>query len=232
MLRAAVFDMDGLMFDSERLVYENWQKMMDEQGYQYSIEDFRMTVGKRKNEVQHFYFNKYGSDFPYWEFSERGKKMYVDYIHQNGIPVKKGLYEVLTYLKDNNFKIALATSTSRQTSVMNLKSAGVLKYFDVLVCGDDVKNGKPHPEVFLTAAQRLSQAAKDCVAFEDSINGIKSAFAAGMVTVMVPDFLQPTNEIMPMINCLCRDLNESIEFIKNIDGQYPKCYNNTKYSLI
>lgn len=215
MLKAAVFDMDGLMFDSERLVYNNWQKMMDESGYPYSIEDFKLTVGKRKAEVQHFYFDKYGKDFPYWEFSERGRKMYVDYVLQNGIPVKKGLYELLSYLKGENFKIALATSTSRQTSEMNLKSADVLNYFDELVCGDDVKNGKPHPEVFLTAATRLGIAPENCVAFEDSINGIKSANAAGMVTVMVPDFLQPTEEILPMINCLCKDLPESIEFIKN-----------------
>lgn len=74
MITAAVFDMDGLMFDTERLVYENWQKMMDSSGYPYSLEDFKQTVGRRKMEVQRFYFGKYGDDFPYWEFSDKGKK--------------------------------------------------------------------------------------------------------------------------------------------------------------
>ena len=200
MLRAAVFDMDGLMFDTETLVYQNWQKMMDEAGYPYSLDDFKQTVGKRKAEVQNFYFGKYGAEFPYWDYSEKGRGMYLDYVAQYGVPVKP--------------KIALATSTSRKTSVLNLESAGVTAFFDTLVCGEDVTNGKPHPEVFLTAAERLGENPADCIAFEDSINGIKSAHAAGMVTVMVPDMLQPTDEIIPMIDCLCESLEQSIPFIE------------------
>ena len=209
MIKAAVFDMDGLMFDTERLVYDNWQQMMDERGYDYSIEDFKQTVGRRKAEVQNFYFGRYGADCPYWKLSERGKKMYVDKVKRDGIPVKPGLYETLSYLKEKGCKIALATSTSRPTAEFNLESAGVTEYFDALVCGGDVKNGKPHPEVFLTAAEKLGLSPESCAAFEDSINGIKSAYAAGMVTVMVPDFLQPTDEIRPMISFLCADLSEA-----------------------
>ena len=145
MLRAAVFDMDGLMFDTETLVYQNWQKMMDEAGYPYNLDDFKQTVGKRKAEVQNFYFGKYGAEFPYWYYSEKGRGMYLDYVAQYGVPVKPGLREVLTYLKEKGIKIALATSTSRKTSVLNLESAGVTAFFDTLVCGEDVTNGKPHP---------------------------------------------------------------------------------------
>ena len=214
MIKAAVFDMDGLMFDTERLVYDNWQQMMDERGYEYSIEDFKQTVGRRKAEVQNFYFGRYGVDFPYWELSEHGKQMYIDKVKRDGIPVKSGLYETLSYLKEKGCKIALATSTSRQTAEFNLESAGVTEYFDALVCGGDVKNGKPHPEVFLTAAAALGEKPEDCIAFEDSINGIKSAYAAGMTTVMVPDFLEPTDEIRPMIGFLCKSLEESILFME------------------
>lgn len=211
MITAAVFDMDGLMFDTERLVYENWQKMMDERGYDYSLEDFKQTVGRRKLEVQRFYFGKYGDDFPYWELSEKGRKMYVERVKADGIPIKKGLIELLEFLKGRGIKIALATSTSRQTAEFNLEISDTAKYFDSLVCGDDVKNGKPHPEVFLTAAERLGSRPESCVAFEDSINGIKSAFAAGMVTVMVPDYIAPTEEIKGQISFLCNDLAQSIE---------------------
>ena len=214
MHKAAVFDMDGLMFDTEMLVYRNWQRMMDEAGYPYDLDDFKETVGKRKAEVQNFYFGKYGADFPYWDFSEKGRGMYVDYISEFGVPVKQGLRELLSYLKEKGFRIALATSTSRKTSVLNLESAGVTEFFDTLVCGEDVTNGKPHPEVFLTAAERLGEKPEDCIAFEDSINGIKSAHAAGMTTVMVPDMLQPTGEILPMIDCLCESLEQSIPFIE------------------
>ena len=216
MLKGAVFDMDGLMFDTERLVYENWQNMMDERGYDYDLDFFKTTVGKRKNEVQRLYFDRFGDDFPYWELADLGKARYIERIKAEGIPIKKGLIELLTFLKERDIKIALATSTSRQTAQLNLEISDTAKFFDALVCGNDVVNGKPHPEVFLTAAERLGADPENCVAYEDSINGIISAHDAGMTTVMVPDYIAPTEEIMPMINYLCGDLAESIEKIKEL----------------
>lgn len=206
--------MDGLMFDTERLVYQNWQKMMDERGYDYNLDFFKTTVGKRKNEVQRLYFDRFGDDFPYWELADLGKQIYTERVKAEGVPIKKGLIELLTFLKERNIKIALATSTSRQTAEMNLEISATAKFFDALVCGNDVVNGKPHPEVFLTAAERLGEKPGECVAYEDSINGIKSAYGAGMVTVMVPDYIAPTEEITPMISFLCDDLAQSIEKIK------------------
>jgi beta-phosphoglucomutase-like phosphatase (HAD superfamily) len=97
---------------------------------------------------------------------------------------------------------------------MNLEISDTARFFDELVCGNDVVNGKPHPEVFLTAAKRLGAKPENCLAYEDSINGIKSAYSAGMVTVMVPDYIAPTEEIMPMISFLCDDLAQSIEKIE------------------
>lgn len=213
MLKGAIFDMDGLMFDTERLVYENWQRMMNERGYAYDLEFFKLTIGKRKKEVQNIYRGRYGADFPYWELADHGKQLYTDRVKREGIPVKKGLYDILNFCRDNNVKIALATSTSRQTAELNLRAANVTEYFDALVCGEEVKNGKPHPEVFLTAAKKLGLAPQQCAAFEDSINGVRSAYAADMVTVMVPDFLQPTDEIRPMITFLCADLSQAKEYL-------------------
>ncbi len=213
MLKGAVFDMDGLMFDTERLVYDNWQRMMDEYGYPYDIEFFKQTIGKRKAEVQNIYRSRFGDDFPYWSFADEGKARYIEQVDRDGIPVKKGLYDILDFCRENGVKIALATSTSRQTTEFNLRSAGVSDYFDALVCGEEVKNGKPHPEVFLTAAKKLGLSPESCAAFEDSISGIKSAHAAGMITVMVPDFLDPTEEILPMISYLCRDLTEAKAYL-------------------
>ena len=212
-MTGAIFDMDGLMFDTERLVFENWLQMMTELGYAYDLDFFKQTIGKRKKEVELIYRNTYGEAFPYWELADRGKARYVRRVKAEGIPVKKGLFDILNRLKDRHIKIALATSTSRQTAAMNLTLAGVSDYFDALVCGEDVTNGKPHPEVFLTASERLGLAPCECLAFEDSINGIKSAHAAGNITVMVPDFLQPTDEIVPMIDYLCEDLSQAADRI-------------------
>ena len=216
MIKGAVFDMDGLMFDSERITYNGWQKLMDENGYEYSIDVFKQTVGRRKKEVEQFYYSKYGKDFPYRKLSEIQRNNYINFVMAKGAPVKKGLYEILEFLKDNDIKIALATSTSRQTSLINLESAKVEKYFDTLVCGEAVTTGQPDPEAFLTAAKKIGIEPEQCVAFEDSFNGIRSAFAAGMTTVMVPDFIQPTDEILTMVNYLCNDLSNAIEVLKNV----------------
>jgi HAD superfamily hydrolase (TIGR01509 family) len=120
---------------------------------------------------------------------------------------------LLDFLKQNNIKMAVATSTSRQSCERMLKKSGAFPYFDEIVCGDDVTNGKPNPEVFLKASEKLGIEPKSCIALEDSINGIKSAYSAGMTAIMVPDFLQPTDEIKPMISILCKDLTEVINHI-------------------
>ncbi len=213
MINGAVFDMDGLMIDSERVVYENWQRIMDENGYDYDVEVFKQTVGRRKLEVEQFYYQKYGRDFPYPEFSNLCRERYVNRVKTEGIPLKKGLIELLDSLKSKGIKLAVATSTSRATTDINLSKTGLNRYFDALVCGEDVKNGKPDPEVFLTASQRLGLAPEECVAFEDSINGIKSAYSAKMTTVMVPDMVMPTDEVKPMISYLLNSLDEAIEIL-------------------
>lgn len=212
MINGAIFDMDGLMIDSERIVYNGWQRLMDERGYNYDIEVYKQTVGKRKKEDEQFYYEKYGSDFPYAELSNIQRESYIKLVKTEGVPAKKGLYEILEFLKKGGVKIALATSTSRSTTLLNLRSLNVESYFDALVCGEDVVNGKPHPEVFLIAAEKIGVAPENCVALEDSINGIKSAFAANMTTIMVPDYVQPTDELLPMISCLCKDLLQAKDF--------------------
>lgn len=214
MLSGAIFDMDGLMFDSEHLVYKIWQEMLTTDGYSYSPDIFKQTIGLRRNSSEKIYKSIFGQDFDYDGYKEKSHNIFIDRVVREGVPVKKGLYEILEYLKMQDFKIALATSTSSQTAIRLLKMAGVYEYFDALVCGDDVKHGKPHPEVFLTAAKQLGLAPQCCAAFEDSINGIKSAYSAGMTTFMVPDFLQPTSEIMPMIDFLCRDLSQAADFMQ------------------
>ena len=214
MIKGAVFDMDGLMFDSEKLVFENWKKMLTELGYEYNIEIFKNTIGLRTDETKRYYNSLYTEGFDYDALKIRSRKMFFDRIEREGVPIKKGLYELLDFLKQNNIKMAVATSTSRQSCERMLKKSGVYPCFDEIICGDDVTQGKPHPEVFLKASERLGVNPENCIALEDSINGIKSAFSAGMITIMVPDFLQPTDEIKPMISCLCKDLTEVIEYVK------------------
>lgn len=215
MIKGAVFDMDGLMFDSERITYEIWQTMMDEKGLEYSLDIFKKTIGLRVDESEKLYKKIYGETFEYQPLRNRSRTTFIDRVTSEGVPIKKGLFELLEYIKSQNLKTAVATSTSSQTALKVLKMAGVYDYFDDFVCGDSVVHSKPHPEVFLTAAQKIGVSPTDCVAFEDSINGIKSAYCAKMTTVMVPDYLQPTDEIRPMISFLCSDLSKAVQFLQS-----------------
>lgn len=216
MIKGAVFDMDGLMFDTERLVYRIWQRTMDENGYNYSFDIYKKTVGKRTAEVKVFYKELYGESFDYQELREKANVYFYEYIEKEGVPVKKGLLNILKYLKSKEMKISLATSTGSKTALDLLDKAEVTRYFDKFVCGNMVKNGKPHPETFLTAARELSLKPEDCIALEDSINGIKSAYNAHMKPIMIPDLLEPTEEIKPMIFALCKDLDEVIPVIEKM----------------
>lgn len=214
MIKGAVFDMDGLMFDTEKLVYQAWQRVMDSNGYDYDFEIYKKTVGRRTAETRKFYEELYGGEFDYQRLRSEANVFFRDDIETNGVPLKKGLVNILEYLKNHNMKIALATSTSSTTAMGLLEKANVKQYFDSFVCGNMVKNGKPHPEVFLTAAKELCLKPESCIALEDSINGIKSAYNAGMKPLMVPDLLEPTEEIKPMLFALCKDLDEAIEYFK------------------
>lgn len=217
MIKGAIFDMDGLMFDSERIVYESWQKLMDEGGYSYSLDVFKQTIGLRTDATQKLYTAMYGTAFNYDMYRDKARQMFLDRVSKEGVPVKKGLFELLEYLENSGIKTAVATSTSSKTAVKTLKMANAYSHFNEFVCGDEVTHSKPHPQIFLTAAQKLGVAPCECVAFEDSINGIKSAHAAGTMPVMVPDYLEPTDEIRPMLAFLCSDLMQAAAFIKKVN---------------
>lgn len=212
MIKGAVFDMDGLMFDTETLVYNAWQKVMDDHNYKYDFEIFKQTLGKRTVDVKKMYEEMYDNNFVYATMREEANVYFRKAIADFGVPIKKGLINLLEHLKSKGIKIALATSTSSQTTMWIMGLADLKKYFNALVCGNMVTNGKPHPEVFLTAAKELQLDPQDCIALEDSINGIKSAYNAGMKPIMVPDMLEPTDEIKPMLYALCNDLDEVIQY--------------------
>lgn len=212
MILGAVFDMDGLMFDTETLVYRAWQKVMDDHNYNYNFEIYKQTVGRRTVDVKKMYEEMYDDNFDYALMREEANVYFRKAINDFGVPFKKGLINILEHLKQKGIKIALATSTSSQTAMWLIEDANLKKYFDKYVCGNMVTNGKPHPEVFLTAAKELQLPPEDCIALEDSLNGIKSAYNAGMKPIMIPDMLEPTEEIKPMLYALCEDLDEAIQY--------------------
>lgn len=203
--------MDGLMFDTENLTYKLQKPILEKQGVTYTLDWYKQTVGKRTEDIITLFAKLCGEDFDYSAFRIECRKAYTEYTDRYGVPVKEGLFELLDFLKGKGIKTALATSTTAQSAVRTLKISGTLPYFDALVCADDVERGKPFPDPFLKAAEKLGLQPEDCLALEDSLNGIKSAHSAGMTAVMIPDLIEPTDEIKSMC---CRILPSLKEVIK------------------
>ena len=213
-IKGAVLDMDGLMFDTENLTYKLQKEILKNDGIDFPLVVYKQTVGKRLADLLPLFHKFLGEDFDLDEFRIKCRKAYIKYTDENGVPVKDGLFDLLDRLKSKKIKIALATSTTTNSAKRTLKIAGVLDYFDEFVCAEDVKNGKPHPEPFLKAAEKLLLNPGECLALEDSFNGIKSARSAGMITVMVPDLIEPTEEIKADCDYIFKNLNDVTGIIK------------------
>lgn len=214
MINGVVFDMDGLMFDTEKIVFRNWSIVMKENNYDYSMDVYKRTVGLRHAETEKLYKSIYGGDFDYQSLRTKVSQMYVEYTAEFGVPKKEGLDELLKFLKDNKILTAVATSTREESASRTLKIAGVTEYFSAFMFGDTVKNGKPHPEIFERARLLIDTEKENTLALEDSINGVKSAFSAGLKTVMVPDMLEPDSETESLLYGKCKNLKEVIKIIE------------------
>ncbi len=212
-IKGAVFDMDGLMFDTENLTYKLQKKILAEDGLTFTLDDYKNTIGKRSADLPKYFKSLFGEKFSYEDFHQKCRKAFLEYTEKYGVPIKEGLFELLDELKARKVKIALSTSTTSNSALRALKTAKVSNYFDELVCAEDVSNGKPHPEPFLKAAEKLKLNPSDCIALEDSLNGIKSAYRAGMITIMVPDLIEPDDEIKEMCSYILPDLNSVIKLI-------------------
>ena len=192
---AVIFDMDGVIFDSERLVLECWEKI----GAKYHLEGMREAflpcIGTNDVKTREIVLERYGKDFPYDEFRRESSLLYHGIVDQGGLPVKTGVQELLVYLKDCKTPIAVASSTRLEVVTQELKQAGLYGYFSVVMGGDQLKRSKPEPDIYLMTCEKLGVRPLYSYAIEDSYNGIRSAYSAGMKPIMVPDMLPPTNEM-------------------------------------
>ena len=188
---AVVFDMDGVMFDSERIVQYSFNKAGEEMGYGLlGDENICFTLGMNRAGRKAYFKEKYGQDFPYDAFQERYSEIYKEYVKRNGIPVKPGLYEILEVLEKKGIPTAVATSSSRENALENLRRAGILEKFQAVITGDMVRAAKPDPEIYQKACESLNIEPEKAMALEDAPKGIIAAKRAGMYAVFVPDILE------------------------------------------
>ena len=198
-MKAFIFDMDGLMFDTERVFIGAWDYAGEKMGLGKAGFMLFRTLGMNTPACERAWRDEVGPDVDVaamWAYS----KEYMDeYYSKYAISVKKGLYDLLTYLKSKGYKLAVASSTKREKVEKHLLSTHVRQYFDVVIGGDMVEKSKPEPDIYLKAAATLGVKPEECYALEDSRNGLLSANAAGCKVIMVPDLWQPDDEVKQFI---------------------------------
>jgi len=205
-VHAVIFDMDGLLFDTERLYLEQCRTTERELGLNIPSEIHEETIGIREDDAKQVYISRFGPDFPVEQFMLRTKALVLAYIDGHGIPVKNGAFELISELRRMEVCIVLASSSTRRVIEKYLVKAGWPPVFDRIISGEEVAAGKPAPDIFLAAAESVGVGPEECLVLEDSNNGIRAAFAAGMKPVMIPDVKPPDPDVREMVYKIYSDL--------------------------
>ena len=211
--KAVIFDMDGVIFDTERVYLEIWKSVFEKYGYKMTKELYITVMGTGRKNVIKTFLENFGDDLPIEKMYEEKDNQLFYIIENQGIPLKKGVKELFSMLKEKNYKIALATSAKRDRVEKQIKDKWLKESFDAIVCGDDVEKGKPSPDIFLKAAKEIDVEAKDCFVVEDSPAGIKAAFSGEMKGINVEDLKVADEDILKYCQKSFKDLQEVKKYL-------------------
>lgn len=206
-IKAIIFDMDGVIFDTEMIYLKVWSEVFEKYRYKMTKEIYASVLGTGRENVKKVFVNHFGSDLPIDDmYIEKDDNLAKEI--EKGVPLKSGVYEILEYLKENDFKIALATSATSKRAFKQLKQANIENFFNAIVCRDEVRETKPNPDIFLKAADKLMVKSEQCIVIEDSSAGIEAAFNAGMLPIHVVDLKEADEKILSNSYKSFNDLSE------------------------
>jgi len=211
--KAAIFDMDGLLLDTERLCMRIFKQACETLSLPFHKDAYLSIIGRNAAGIEVILRNAYGDDLP--RLHHEWKQNYDAITHHQAIGLKDGVIELLQWLKENNIPTSVATSTRKELAKIKLDLAGISGYFDNLTCGCEVAHGKPNPEIYLLAASRLGIDPSECLAFEDSNNGVLAAVSAGMQTFQIPDLVEPSDEIIALGHAIKPSLADVLHKLKS-----------------
>ena len=216
MIKAIIFDMDGLMIDSERVTFECYQEILKGMNLTMDEEFYKTLLGKPLKGIYQRFYDVYGNDFPIEDVIKDVHALMAKRFETEGVPIKTGLKSLLEYLKENNYKTIVATSSNRDRVDTILSQAQFTDYFDDSICGDEVTKGKPNPEVFLKSCQKLGVNVDEAIVLEDSEAGIQASYDAGIKVICIPDMKYPEKQYEEKTFKILKDLNGVTEYLKNL----------------
>lgn len=216
---AVVFDMDGVLFDSETLVLRSWECIAEKHHFEGVRTLCHQCLGSNAQDAKRKFMAYYGEDFPYAAYKAEMSAQFQAFVQQGELQLKPGVLEALSYVRDRQLPAALASSTRTPVVQAQLGLYDLAPYFQVILGGDQVEHGKPEPDIYLAACRALGVDPSKAVAIEDSYNGIRSAAAAGCIPVMIPDQLPPTAEMQTLSYLILPDLYAWIDWMKG-EGEH------------
>ena len=209
---AVIFDMDGVIFDSEQAYIDIYRELLERDGITFIEQACIDAIGANWLRTREIWRVYYGDAFDFEPYHTEAREI----LRSKSFPIKPYVHEIFAYLREKKIPIALASSTRKESVMRMLSEANLTGYFHAIICGDMVSHSKPHPEIFLTAAERLDADPENCFVIEDSFNGIRCAHNAGMRPIMVPDILQPDDEIKGMAEIVLPDLHEVVLYLDKV----------------
>lgn len=213
-VKAVIFDMDGLMFDTETIYYQSNQATADSIGLPFNYAFYEKYIGTSEKDFFNALHNEHHDEKLVQLFIEKSKIDIETALLAKPLPQKKGLRALLDYLKEKEIEMVVASSTEHRLVETLIQNADLSHYFSGIVGGDEVENSKPDPAIFLKALSKTKAEKAEALVLEDSLNGVRAAHAAGIPVIMVPDLLNPDREAQEKATAVLEDLTEVISYIK------------------
>lgn len=207
-MKKIIFDMDGVIFDSENKILECWQEIAEKHGMKDVRKAFLQCIGTNSTHTKEIFLGFYGNDLPYDEYRSEVSVLFHSRYDGGKLPTKPGITEILSALRADGWSAAIASSTRKCVVLQQITDAGINGYFDVVIGGDMIKRSKPEPDIFLAAADALGAVPSETIVIEDSYNGVRAAYSGGFIPIMVPDIAQPDDEMRAKARYILPDLFE------------------------